>query len=62
VTVEDILGTIAVLELVSLEQGRRIEPGVAVAAAQAAAVEVLTSRSAATTAASARAEPAAVPA
>jgi aspartate aminotransferase-like enzyme len=62
VTVEEILGTIAVLELVSLEQGRRIEPGVAVAAAQAAAVEVLTSRRTATTAASARAEPAAVPA
>jgi aspartate aminotransferase-like enzyme len=40
VTVDEILGTIAVLERVSLEQGRRIEPGRAVAAAQAAAVAV----------------------
>jgi hypothetical protein len=62
VTVEEILGAIAVLELVSLEQGRRIEPGVAVAAAQAAAVGVLTSRTASTSPAAGRAEPAAVPA
>ena len=40
VTVDEILGSIAVLERVSLEQGRRIEPGRAVAAAQAAAVAV----------------------
>jgi aspartate aminotransferase-like enzyme len=40
VTVDEILGTIAVLERVSLEQGRRIEPGRAVAAAQAAALAV----------------------
>jgi aspartate aminotransferase-like enzyme len=40
VTVDEILGTIAVLERVSLEQGRRIEPGQAVAAAQAAALAV----------------------
>jgi aspartate aminotransferase-like enzyme len=33
VTVEEILGTIAVLETVSLEQGRRITPGAAVGAA-----------------------------
>ncbi len=42
VTVEEILGTIAVLERVSIEQGRRIEPGRAVAAAQAAALAVQT--------------------
>jgi aspartate aminotransferase-like enzyme len=40
VTVDEILGVIAVLERVSLEQGRRIEPGKAVAAAQAAALAV----------------------
>jgi aspartate aminotransferase-like enzyme len=40
VTVDEILGVIAVLERVSLEQGRRIEPGQAVAAAQAAALAV----------------------
>jgi len=42
VTVEEILGTIAVLERVSLEEGRRIEPGRAVAAAQAAALSIQT--------------------
>jgi aspartate aminotransferase-like enzyme len=42
VTVDEILGTIAVLERVSLEQGRQIEPGRAVAAAQAAALAVQT--------------------
>jgi aspartate aminotransferase-like enzyme len=42
VTVEEILGAIAVLERVTLEQGRRIEPGRAVAAAQAAALAVQT--------------------
>src|SRR5439155_23264679 len=40
VTVGEILGAIAVLERVSLEQGRPIEPGRAVAAAQAAALAV----------------------
>jgi aspartate aminotransferase-like enzyme len=39
VTVEEILGTLAVLEAVSLEQGRPVRPGEAVAAAQAAALE-----------------------
>ena len=42
VTVDEILGTIAVLERVSLEQGRRIEAGQAVAAAQVAALGVQT--------------------
>jgi aspartate aminotransferase-like enzyme len=42
VTVEEILGVIAVLERVALEQGRPIEPGRAVAAAQAAALAVQT--------------------
>ena len=40
VTVDEILGAIAVLERVALEQGRPIEPGRAVAAAQAAALAV----------------------
>jgi aspartate aminotransferase-like enzyme len=40
VTIDEILGVMAVLERVSLEQGRPIEPGVAVAAAQAAALAV----------------------
>jgi aspartate aminotransferase-like enzyme len=40
VTVDEILGAIAVLERVSIEQGRRIEPGLAVAAAQAAALAI----------------------
>ncbi len=39
VTVEEILGAIAALEEVSLELGRAVTPGVAVAAAQRAAVE-----------------------
>jgi aspartate aminotransferase-like enzyme len=38
VTLEEILGAISTLEVVSLEQGRPIEPGVAVAAAQRAAL------------------------
>ncbi len=42
VTVDEILCAIAVLERVSLEQGRRVEPGRAVAAAQAAALAVQT--------------------
>jgi aspartate aminotransferase-like enzyme len=40
VTVDEILGVIAVLERVALELGRPIEPGRAVAAAQAAALAV----------------------
>ena len=52
VTVDEILGAIAVLERVALEQGRRVEPGRAVGAAQAAALAVqLGSRSAAPAAA-----------
>jgi aspartate aminotransferase-like enzyme len=39
VTVEEILGTVAALEDVSIELGRSITPGAAVAAAQRAAVE-----------------------
>src|SRR4029079_2803634 len=42
VNLGEVLGTIAVLERVSLEQGRPIEPGRAVAAAQAAALTVQT--------------------
>ena len=38
VTVEEILGTIAGLESVAIEQGRDVEPGAAVGAAQAAAL------------------------
>jgi aspartate aminotransferase-like enzyme len=41
VTVEEILGTIAVLETVTLEQGRRITPGAAVGAGFAAAADAL---------------------
>ena len=41
VTVEEILGTIAVLETVTLEQGRSITPGSAVGAAFAAAADAL---------------------
>jgi aspartate aminotransferase-like enzyme len=41
VTVEEILGTIAVLETVTLEQGRRITAGAAVGAAFAAAADAL---------------------
>jgi aspartate aminotransferase-like enzyme len=41
VTVEEILGVIAVLESVALEQGRRITPGAAVGAAYAAAADAL---------------------
>ncbi len=42
VTVGEILDAIAVLERVTVEQGRRIEPGRAVAAAQAAALAIQT--------------------
>jgi len=42
VTVDEILGVIAVLERVAIEQGRRIVPGQAVAAAQAAALAIQT--------------------
>ncbi len=41
VTLEEILGAISTLELVSLSSGRDVRPGAAVAAAQAAAVEAL---------------------
>ena len=41
VTLEEILGAISTLELVSLSSGRDVRPGGAVAAAQAAAVEAL---------------------
>jgi aspartate aminotransferase-like enzyme len=47
VTVGEILDAIAVLERVAAEQGRRIEPGRAVAAAQAAALAVQTGAGAA---------------
>jgi aspartate aminotransferase-like enzyme len=40
VTVEDVLDVIAVLERVELEEGRALEPGKAVGAAQAAALAV----------------------
>jgi aspartate aminotransferase-like enzyme len=40
VTVEDVLDVIAVLERVELEEGRHVEPGRAVGAAQAAALAV----------------------
>jgi aspartate aminotransferase-like enzyme len=39
VTLEEILGAFSTLEIVSLQQGRPIEPGAAVAAAQRAALE-----------------------
>ena len=42
-TVEEILGAIATLETVSSEQGRKLTPGAAVAAAYAAAAESLSS-------------------
>ena len=38
VTVEEILGAISTLEIVSLQQGRPVEPGAAVGAAQRAAL------------------------
>jgi aspartate aminotransferase-like enzyme len=41
VTVEEVLGAIAVLETVALEQGRRLKPGAAVGAAYAAAADAL---------------------
>ena len=39
VTVEEILGAVAVLEAVGIEQGQDVKPGAAVAAAQAAALQ-----------------------
>jgi len=39
VTLEEILGAISTLEIVSLNAGRAIRPGSAVAAAQVAALE-----------------------
>jgi aspartate aminotransferase-like enzyme len=39
VTVEEILGAMSALEIVSIASGRAIRPGVGVAAAQAAAME-----------------------
>jgi aspartate aminotransferase-like enzyme len=41
VTLEEILGTMSVLEIVSLRHGRQVEPGAAVAAAQRAALASL---------------------
>ena len=41
VTVEEILGAISTLEIVSLQQGRPVEPGAAVGAAQRAALASL---------------------
>jgi aspartate aminotransferase-like enzyme len=41
VTVEEVLGAIAALETVALEQGRRLNPGTAVGAAYAAAADAL---------------------
>jgi aspartate aminotransferase-like enzyme len=41
VTVEEILGAIGTLEVVSIAQGREVTPGAAVAAAQAAALETM---------------------
>jgi len=62
VTIDEILGTIAVLERVSLEQGRRIEPGQAVGAAQAAAIAVQTRGASSAAGTGTPAEAAAVPA
>jgi alanine-glyoxylate transaminase/serine-glyoxylate transaminase/serine-pyruvate transaminase len=41
VTLEEILGAISTLEVVSLQQGRPIEPGAAVGAAQRAALTTM---------------------
>jgi aspartate aminotransferase-like enzyme len=41
VTLEEILGAISTLELASLDTGREVQPGVAVAAAQVAAIETM---------------------
>ena len=41
VTLDEIIGAIGTLEIVSLRHGRPVEPGVAVAAAQRAALEVM---------------------
>ncbi len=62
VTVGEILDAIAVLERVAAEQGRRIEPGTAVAAAQAAALAVQTAAVPTTSPAPSEADRAAVPA
>ena len=39
VTLEEILGALGTLEMVSLQQGRPVDPGAGVAAAQRAAIE-----------------------
>ncbi len=44
VTLEEILGAFSTLEIVSLQQGRAVEPGAAVAAAQRAALATLRDR------------------
>jgi aspartate aminotransferase-like enzyme len=41
VTLDEILGAISTLEIVSIEHGRPVEPGIAVAAAQRAALEAM---------------------
>ena len=41
VTLDEILGAISTLEIVSIAQGRPVEPGIAVAAAQRAALEAM---------------------
>jgi aspartate aminotransferase-like enzyme len=41
VTLDEILGAISALEIVSINRGRRVEPGAAVAAAQRAALETM---------------------
>jgi alanine-glyoxylate transaminase/serine-glyoxylate transaminase/serine-pyruvate transaminase len=41
VTLEEILGAMSVLEIASIEAGRSVRPGAAVAAAQIAALESL---------------------
>jgi aspartate aminotransferase-like enzyme len=41
VTLDEILGAISTLEIVSIAQGRQVDPGVAVAAAQRAALEAM---------------------
>jgi aspartate aminotransferase-like enzyme len=62
VTVDEILGVIAVLERVAHEQGRRVEPGRAVGAAQAAALAVQVGSAAAAAAPPVAADRATVPA
>ena len=41
VTLEEILGALSTLEIVSLQRGRAVEPGAAVAAAQRAALATM---------------------